>query len=131
MTETIFIRHPGIDGQPVVEIPKEGLAQYRQGGWEPLTEDEVAERERAYREERARLDAEMAHPRVLASEPEPVSDERAAEDAAMAESVVTAADAAEAQAHADREASSPSPDPEQADAPAPRKNRRSTPEETV
>jgi hypothetical protein len=72
VSDTILVRHPGLD--TVVEIPAAGLAQYRQGGWEPLTDDEVTAREQAYLDERAAAAAQLdAAAQPAEPEPEPAA----------------------------------------------------------
>lgn len=126
MSDTILIRHPELDA--VVEIPADGLGQYRQGGWVPLTDDEVAAREQAYLDERAALDDAMRNG-PTADEAGPVSEERAAEDEAMATAAAEAT-AAQEQALADERAAAEAPAPEPEPEAAPRKSRRSMSEET-
>lgn len=141
MSETILVRHPGLDA--VVEIPKAGLAQYRQGGWEPLTDDEVEARAQAALDERAAADkamAEAAEAAEAAAGPaeDGVSPERAALDEEMRAAVAADADArAQALAQEREAAAAQLAPPDEAaadDAPAdpdpaepePRKSRRST-----
>lgn len=42
---TVWIKHPVLDA--VSEVPASSIPQWRQAGWEPLTPEEIAERERA------------------------------------------------------------------------------------
>jgi hypothetical protein len=51
VSETVWIKHPETGG--VVEVPRDALAMYRQSGWDVLTDEEIAEREKAAADEAA------------------------------------------------------------------------------
>jgi len=45
MVETTWVKHSGTGG--VAEVPTAAVPQLRQSGWEPLTDEEIADRDRA------------------------------------------------------------------------------------
>lgn len=42
MSGTVWIKHPGLD--VVSEVPATSLAQWRQSGWDQMTDEELAEK---------------------------------------------------------------------------------------
>lgn len=57
MSETIWIKHSGLGA--VSEVPASSLPQWRQSGWDLLTDDELAAREQAAVNERESAEAWM------------------------------------------------------------------------
>jgi hypothetical protein len=51
MSETVWIKHP--ETGHVSEVPEAALPNYRQSGWDVMSEDELAERNQALAEEAA------------------------------------------------------------------------------
>jgi hypothetical protein len=70
MSDTVWIKHAETGG--VVEVPRDALAMYRQSGWDVLTDEEIAEREKAAADEAAAAEwamQEQAAAALAAAEP--------------------------------------------------------------
>lgn len=54
---TVWIKHPGTGGE--AEVPEDALAQYRQSGWDLLSDEALAEREQRAAAEQAKAEARI------------------------------------------------------------------------
>jgi hypothetical protein len=70
VSETVWIKHPETGG--VAEVSRDALAMYRQSGWDVVTDEEIAEREKATADEAAAAEyamQEQAAAALAAAEP--------------------------------------------------------------
>jgi hypothetical protein len=58
MTNFVWIRHPDIDAES--QVPEGSVPTWRDAGWIPLTEEELAARDKRQAEEAAAVDKDLA-----------------------------------------------------------------------